>query len=353
MQWDRNYSSSDIEDRRSENGAGLGGGFGLSGGGGGGAFMLIRLLSMFGWKGILVGLVIAGAVMFGGQCTHLGGSGAPAPQNQSSPATSSTSPVQQSPEEAEEVHFVGFVFDDIQRSWAKQIPDYRKAHLVLFRRGIRSACGTASTAVGPFYCQNDQKVYIDLSFYDELKTKLGAPGEFAQAYVIAHEVGHHIQKLKGLFDRGTGSVTIESRPTASPARGRRTRTTARSSTPAISIKRCTRHRRSATTRCRSKRRAMSSPRSSPTARRRNASPRSRRAGTAAPRPACKLQPYRTHRNRGLGRLGVCALLTRHATRSRRRSRSGCPCDRYRRVGMGCSQRRADGFTRVGSAARHR
>jgi hypothetical protein len=205
MQWDRNYSSSDIEDRRSENGAGLGG---FGGGGGGGAFMLIRLLSMFGWKGILVGLVIAGAVMFGGQCTHLG-SPAPEPQNQSSPATSSQSPVQQSPEEAEEVHFVGFVFDDIQKSWAKQIPDYRKAHLVLFRRGIRSACGTASTAVGPFYCQMDQKVYIDLAFYDELKTKLGAPGEFAQAYVIAHEVGHHIQKLKGLFDRGTGSVQIE------------------------------------------------------------------------------------------------------------------------------------------------
>ncbi|HEY6034553.1 MAG TPA: neutral zinc metallopeptidase [Kofleriaceae bacterium] len=208
MQWDRNYSSSDIEDRRGENGAGLGG-FGLGGGGGGGAFLLIRLLSMFGWKGILVGLVIAGAVMFGGQCTHLGGSQAPAPQNQSSPATSSHSPVQQSPEEAEEVHFVGFVFDDIQKSWAKQIPDYRKAHLVLFRRGIRSACGTASTAVGPFYCQLDQKVYIDLAFYDELKNRLGAPGDFAQAYVIAHEVGHHIQKLKGLFDRGTGSVQIE------------------------------------------------------------------------------------------------------------------------------------------------
>jgi len=204
MQWDRNYSSSDIEDRRGENGAGLGvGGFG----GGGGAFMLIRLLSMFGWKGILVGLVIAGAVMFGGQCTHLGNS--PAPQNQSAPASSSGGKVQQSAAEGEEVHFVGFVFDDVQKTWAKQIPNYQKAHLVLFRRGIRSACGTASTAVGPFYCQLDQKVYIDLAFYDELKNRLGAPGEFAQAYVIAHEVGHHIQKLKGLMDRGTDSVHIE------------------------------------------------------------------------------------------------------------------------------------------------
>jgi predicted metalloprotease len=205
MQWDRNYSSSDIEDRRSENGAGLGG---FGGGGGGGAFMLIRLLSMFGWKGILVGLVIAGAVMFGGQCTHLG-SPTPEPQNQSAPATGPNGHVDQSAAEGEEVHFVGFVFDDIQKAWAKQIPNYQKAHLVLFRRGIRSACGTASTAVGPFYCQLDQKVYIDLAFYDELKSRLGAPGDFAQAYVIAHEVGHHIQKLKGLFDRGTDSVHIE------------------------------------------------------------------------------------------------------------------------------------------------
>ena len=199
MQWDRNYTSSEVEDRRSENGAGLGG-FG-GGGGGGGLFLIIRLLSVFGWKGALVGLVIAGAVMFGGQCTHV----ASHPPARSSPSGQ----VQASPDEQEEVHFVGFVFDDIQKSWRAQMPDYRDAHLVLFRRGIRSACGTASTAVGPFYCQNDQKVYIDLSFYDELKTKLGAPGEFAQAYVIAHEVGHHVQKLKGLFDRGTASVTIE------------------------------------------------------------------------------------------------------------------------------------------------
>jgi len=196
MQWDRNYSSSDIEDRRGENGSGLGG----FGGGGGGAFMLVRLLSMFGWKGILVGLVIAGAVMFGGQCTHA--------VHPTSPAHSTQEPVQQSADEQEMVHFVGFVFDDIQKSWEKQMPDYRKAHLVLFRRGIRSACGTASTAVGPFYCQGDQKVYIDLSFYAELKDKLGAPGDFAQAYVIAHEVGHHVQKLKGLFSNND-SVHVE------------------------------------------------------------------------------------------------------------------------------------------------
>lgn len=210
MQWDRNYTSSEVEDRRSEGGAGLDlGGFG-GGGGGGGLFLIIRLLSMFGWKGILVGLVIAGVVMAGGQCSNLASHHAPtSPTSNTSPAHSG-SPVQASPDEQEEVHFVEFVFDDIQKKfWRTEMPDYRDAHMVLFRRGVRTACGTASTAVGPFYCQNDQKVYIDLSFYDELKNKLGAPGEFAQAYVIAHEVGHHVQKLKGLFDRGTGSVQIE------------------------------------------------------------------------------------------------------------------------------------------------
>jgi uncharacterized protein len=150
--------------------------------------------------------VIAGVVMAGGQCTNL--SSHSSPTSNTSPAASH-SPVQASPDEDEEAHFVGFVFEDVQKFWRVELPGYHDAHLVLFRRGIRSACGTASTAVGPFYCQNDQKVYIDLSFYDELKNKLGAPGEFAQAYVIAHEVGHHVQKLKGLMDRGTGSVQIE------------------------------------------------------------------------------------------------------------------------------------------------
>ena len=200
MRWDRNYSSSEIEDRRSENGAGLdlGGGFG---GGGGGLFLLFRALSIFGWKGVVVGLVIAGAVTMGGQCTHLA-SHAPVAAHQGS--------VQSTPQEDELVHFVGFVFDDVQRTWRAQIPNYHDATLVLFRRGIRSACGTASTAVGPFYCQLDQKVYLDLSFFDELARKLGAPGQFAQAYVIAHELGHHIQKLEGLFGRGAASsVPIE------------------------------------------------------------------------------------------------------------------------------------------------
>jgi predicted metalloprotease len=118
--------------------------------------------------------------------------------------------VQSSAEETELVHFVGFVFDDIQKSWDAHLPGYEHTRLTLFRHSIRSACGTASTAVGPFYCQVDHEVYIDLSFYDELRRRFGAPGDFAQAYVIAHEVGHHVQNLRHLLGHGSAdSVHVE------------------------------------------------------------------------------------------------------------------------------------------------
>lgn len=213
MRWDRNYSSSDVEDRRGEGGAGLGGGFGSGiggfGGGGGGVYLLVRALSMFGWKGMLVGLLIAGAVMAGGRCTDLGSAVSPGPQSVPSQVAGGQE-VQASPDEQDLVRFVGFVFDDIQNMWRKQLPNYRSSRLVLFRRAVRSACGTASTAVGPFYCQLDNKVYIDLSFYDELRRRFGAPGDFAQAYVIAHEVGHHVQNLHRLLGKSqSDSVQVE------------------------------------------------------------------------------------------------------------------------------------------------
>jgi len=204
MRWDRSYRSSNIEDRRGEGGVGLGGRGGPVPLGG-----LIQLLSMFGWKGILVGLVLAVVLGGGGMC--LGGDGAgclgggsPSTTTSSrSPGSQRGQPVSQSPQEEELVHFVGYVFDDVQNTWSKQLDGYQVARMVLFRRGVQSACGTASTAVGPFYCPRDQKVYIDLSFYDELRSRFGAPGDFAQAYVIAHEVGHHVQNLTD--NLGTGS----------------------------------------------------------------------------------------------------------------------------------------------------
>ena len=100
------------------------------------------------------------------------------------------------------VQFVSFVLDDAQNAWHKIFDQagrqYRDAKLVLFRDVVDSGCGMAESATGPFYCPEDQKIYLDLGFYDELKQRFGAPGEFAQAYVLAHEIGHHVQNLLGL-----------------------------------------------------------------------------------------------------------------------------------------------------------
>jgi uncharacterized protein len=111
-------------------------------------------------------------------------------------------PVQSSPEEEKQVDFVSFVLDDAQGTWGKLVPGrYRPAKLVLFRDAVQSACGFAQSATGPFYCPGDEKVYVDLGFYDELKRQFGAPGDFAQAYVLAHEIGHHVQKVLGVEGR--------------------------------------------------------------------------------------------------------------------------------------------------------
>jgi hypothetical protein len=105
------------------------------------------------------------------------------------------------PEEEPLVQFVSFVLDDAQGTWARLLPDeglqYRDAKLVLFRDTIQSACGFTQAATGPFYCPADEKVYIDLGFYQELRERFGAPGDFAQAYVLAHEIGHHVQRVLG------------------------------------------------------------------------------------------------------------------------------------------------------------
>ncbi|NUP05722.1 MAG: zinc metallopeptidase [Polyangiaceae bacterium] len=115
------------------------------------------------------------------------------------------SPVDDASEERQ-VQFVSFVLDDAQKTWSEQLEKqtgtpYRRAKLVLFRDGVASACGFAESAVGPFYCPPDEKVFVDLSFFRDLKDRLGAPGDFAQAYVIAHELGHHVQNVLGTDDK--------------------------------------------------------------------------------------------------------------------------------------------------------
>lgn len=114
-------------------------------------------------------------------------------------------PVAESPEEKRLTEFVSFVLDDVQDTWEKLLPsqgeNYQRAMLVLFRDQVASACGYAGAASGPFYCPADGKIYIDLAFYDDLHSRFGAPGDFAQAYVIAHEIGHHVQHLLGIEEQ--------------------------------------------------------------------------------------------------------------------------------------------------------
>jgi predicted metalloprotease len=117
------------------------------------------------------------------------------------PASGVPAPPVNDPAEEPEVRFVSFVLDTAQATWRQMLPAsgtaWHDAKLVLFRDQVASACGLASAASGPFYCPGDEKVYIDLGFYDELKSRFGAPGDFAQAYVLAHELGHHVQRLLG------------------------------------------------------------------------------------------------------------------------------------------------------------
>jgi predicted metalloprotease len=182
MQWTPGGTSEDIEDRRDEGG---GGGFGLGGGFGG-----IHL----GLGGTVILLILSVVFRTNLFTLFTGGAGTQHSVSRAADPARNAS-------EQREVQFVSFVLDDVQRTWENVLPksgiSYRHAKLVLFRDVTDSACGTAQTATGPFYCPGDEKVYIDLGFFDELRTRFGAPGEFAQAYVIAHEIGHHVQKLLG------------------------------------------------------------------------------------------------------------------------------------------------------------
>jgi hypothetical protein len=176
MRWKPGGQSQDVEDRRSESGGGGGGG-GLKLGLGGALILLVLSL-------------LTGRNLF----TLVGDAGGGAPTQ-----SSAASDPERDQREAPQVQFVSAMLDDMQATWDKLLPQrYAHAKLVLFRDSIDSACGFAEAATGPFYCPADQKVYIDLGFYDDLKQRFGAPGDFAQAYVIAHEIGHHVQKLLGI-----------------------------------------------------------------------------------------------------------------------------------------------------------
>jgi hypothetical protein len=128
---------------------------------------------------------------------------------ETAPEAAAGPPAETTPEEERLVSFVSFVLDDAQSVWEQEMgSSYRPAKLVLFRDAVQSACGFAESATGPFYCPGDEKVYIDLGFYQELQQRFGAPGDFAQAYVLAHEIGHHVQNLLGTQAEGS-SVRLE------------------------------------------------------------------------------------------------------------------------------------------------
>ncbi|MFM2400205.1 MAG: hypothetical protein RL341_2362 [Pseudomonadota bacterium] len=185
MKWEGERQSSNVEDRRGA-GGGLGGMLGGRRGGIGIGTIVIAFIAawLFGINPMTV-------------MSLLGGGGPMAPAQQSAPAK--TGPVSD-----ELGRFVSAVLGSTEDVWKTELPrqlgaQYREPKLVLFDNRTPTACGTGSTASGPFYCPGDQKVYIDLRFFETLRSRMGAPGDTAQAYVIAHEVGHHVQNLMGIM----------------------------------------------------------------------------------------------------------------------------------------------------------
>jgi predicted metalloprotease len=199
MHWDEDHESSDLIDRRGEQQpANIGGLLWL-------LPMLLR--SPFGW---LIILAFLGYSLFKGVASGLF----------SGDATTSSSGVTSNVKDPE-AHFVAFVLDDVQQTWTQLFAAngevYSRSKLVLFTNATNTGCGFGRAATGPFYCPEDRRVYIDLGFYRELASRLGARGEFAKAYVVAHEIGHHVQNLLGISGRigghaagaGGGSVRLE------------------------------------------------------------------------------------------------------------------------------------------------
>jgi predicted metalloprotease len=173
MLWRGREGSDNVEDRRGMSGGGMAVGGGIGG-------LIIYLLYSF-----------------------LGGNPDNAPMPLPGQQTSQARQYDARKSAADDTlaQFTSVVLHDTEDVWGDLMPNYKKPKLVLFSDAVQSACGSASSASGPFYCPGDEKVYIDLSFFRELKERFGAPGDFAMAYVVAHEVGHHIQNLLGTSDK--------------------------------------------------------------------------------------------------------------------------------------------------------
>ena len=189
MKWEGERQSENVEDRRAGDGMG-GGGFRFGAGRGVGIGTIV-IAVLAGWIFGINPLTVLGVLGGGGQVE---------------PPSAQTVPARLPPTNDAAAAFVSTVLASTEDTWAKVMQQsgaqYQPPKLVLFRGATPTACSTGQAAMGPFYCPGDRKVYIDLGFFDTLRSRLGAPGDFAQAYVIAHEVGHHVQNLLGI----TGKV---------------------------------------------------------------------------------------------------------------------------------------------------
>ncbi len=178
MQWRGRRQSGNVEDRRGSGGGGFGG------------------LPIKGGLGLVVVIIVIGLITGRNPLSLL----QQIPLD-TGPSVSQSAPYQPTPEEEELSQFVKVVLADTEDVWNQLLTDYREPTLVIFSGSVQSGCGSADASTGPFYCSADEKLYIDLSFYEDLKSRFGAPGDFAQAYVIAHEVGHHVQHLLGITEK--------------------------------------------------------------------------------------------------------------------------------------------------------
>ena len=192
MKWQGKRQSSNIDDRRGKSGSGMGGG-------GFNPLLIGPLLKiLFSKTGlIIVGVLVVFSVVTGtnplsliGGMMGRGGQGFTTETN-----------YQPTAEEDRLAEFCATVLADTEDVWNEELENYRNPTLVLFTNSVSSACGNASASTGPFYCPADEKLYLDISFFEDMERQLNAPGDFAQAYVIAHEVGHHIQKIIGITDQ--------------------------------------------------------------------------------------------------------------------------------------------------------
>lgn len=183
MKWEDRGRSSNLEDRRGRRAPLRRAGIPLGIGG----IVLVAALSLLTGTDLFALLGIGGGGPTGGPT-----------------GTTAPPPAQELAAEEEQVRFVSFVLDDVQAAWTDAFErsdlDYREATLVLYRDAVESGCGVAPAAAGPFYCPTDESIYVDLSFYDTLSERYGATGDFAEAYVIAHEIGHHVQSLTGRLE---------------------------------------------------------------------------------------------------------------------------------------------------------